>query len=214
MRSKEIENLKKGIKLTKIQRSIVIGLILGDGHLETQNGGRTYRLKIEHSIKQKDYVDWLYGKLKNITVSKPKLKEKKLKGREYKSYWFTTYSLGLFRFYGQQFYSNGKKIIPKIIAKLLDPLAMAVWFMDDGSFKSNRHRTFIIHALGYSKADLLQVKQSFKEKFDIDVGLHRQKGNKFRLYIFSESASKFRKLVELYIIPTLRYKLGEHMPKE
>ena len=214
MRSKEIENLKKGIELTNVQRSIIIGLILGDGHLETQDRGKTYRLKVEHSIKQKDYVDWLYDKLKNIVASKPKLKEKKLKDGEYNSYWFTTYSLGLFRFYGQQFYPDGKKIIPRIITKLLNPLAVAVWFMDDGSFKSNRHKTFIIHTLGYGKEDLLKVKKSFKEKFDIGVELHRQKGNKFRLYVFSESAGKLKRIIEPYIIPTLRYKLGEHVPKK
>ena len=73
---------------------------------------------------------------------------------------------------------------------------------------------FIIHTLGYSKDDLLKIKRSLKKKFGIDVGLHRQKKDKFRLYVFSESADKFRKLIEPYVIPTLRYKLGEHMPKE
>ena len=214
MRSKEIDNLKKEIKLTKIQRSIVIGLILGDGHLETQDGGKTYRLKVEHSIKQKDYVDWLYVQLESLVASRPKLKMRNLGNKEYISYWFTTYSLGAFRFYAQKFYSNGKKIIPEIVSKLLDPLAMAIWFMDDGSFKSSRHRTFIIHTLGYSKQDLLKIKELFKKKFGIDIELHRQKVSKFRLYVFSRSAEKFRELVEPYIIPTLRYKLGEHMPKK
>ena len=214
MRSKEIDNLKRGIKLTKIQRSIIVGLILGDGHLETQDGGRTYRLKVEHSIKQKDYVDWLYAQLENLVSSIPKLKIKNLAGKEYISYWFTTYSLGEFRFYAQKFYSNGKKVIPKFVFKLLDPLAIAIWFMDDGSFKSVRHRTFIIHTLGYSKKDLLLIKEVFRSKFGIDLELHRQKRNSFRLYVLSKSADDFKALVNPYIIPVFRYKLGEHMPKK
>jgi hypothetical protein len=62
-----INNLKKKLKLTKKQKSILVGKILGDGHLETQNKGKTYRLKVEHSIEQKEYVDWLYYELKKFS---------------------------------------------------------------------------------------------------------------------------------------------------
>jgi hypothetical protein len=56
MNIKEIEEIKKNLKLTKKQRGIIVGLLLGDGHLETQNNGKTYRLKVEHSLEQKDYT--------------------------------------------------------------------------------------------------------------------------------------------------------------
>lgn len=41
-------------KLTEQQREITVGLLLGDGHLETRTNGRTYRLKVEHSEEQID----------------------------------------------------------------------------------------------------------------------------------------------------------------
>ena len=195
------------LKLNKRQRSIVVGKLLGDGHLETQNKGRTYHLKIEHSIKQKDYVDWLYSEFKNLVNQPPQIK-KRLNSKP--SYWFTTYSLGTFRFYAQQFYVNGKKVIPKIIKKLLDPLALAVWFMDDGSFKSNKHHTYIFHTTGFSKKDLLIIKNALQEKFGINVRLHKQY-DKWRIYICSDSAQKFKDLISPYIIPSLKYKLGEHI---
>jgi len=47
---------QKNLKLTSELREILVGKLLGDGHLETQNKGKTWRLKIEHSIKQKEYV--------------------------------------------------------------------------------------------------------------------------------------------------------------
>ena len=65
MHSDLIESHKSKLKLTDRQREIIIGKLLGDGHLETQNKGKTYRLKIEHSIKQREHVDWLYSNLKN-----------------------------------------------------------------------------------------------------------------------------------------------------
>jgi len=51
--------MNKKIKITPKQKQIIIGKILGDGHLETVNE-KTCRLKIEHSYKQRAYVDWLY----------------------------------------------------------------------------------------------------------------------------------------------------------
>jgi len=51
MRLKEIEDYKKDLKLSSLQREIIVGLALGDGHLETHNNGRTYKLKVEHGIQ-------------------------------------------------------------------------------------------------------------------------------------------------------------------
>lgn len=207
MRSNEIESAKRKLKLNSTQRSILVGLLLGDGHLETLNEGRTYRLKVEHSIKQKEYVEWLYEQFKNFVRQKPQIKIKKIENRKLLSFYFTTYSVGLFRFYGQQFYHGKKKIIPKIIKKLMDPSALAIWFMDDGSWKSNKHRTYIIHTLGYRKKELMLIKEVLEEKFGIAISIHKQY-NKWRIYILSDSSEKFRKLIESKVIPSMKYKLG------
>lgn len=206
MRSNKIENYKKTLALNKKQRELIVGLLLGDGHLETQNG-RTYRLRIEHSIKQKEYVDWLYQNFSDWVNQPPKQRIKNSFGKEVASYGFTTYSSGSLRFYAQQFYLGKKKIMPKMISKLLSPLTLAIWFMDDGSWKSNFHRTYIIHALGYNKRELELVQKAFEEKFGIRAGIHRQY-DKWRIYIYRDSSDKFRKLIEPHVIPSMKYKLG------
>lgn len=206
MNTKELEEHKKGLKLTNKQRELIVGLILGDGHLETQNT-RTYRLKVEHSIKQKDYVDWLYQNLREWVNQDPKARVKDSFGKSMTSYGFTTYTVGSLRFYAQQFYSRKKKIIPVRIEKLLTPQALAIWFMDDGSWKSNRHKTYIIHSLGYGKSELILVIKALNKKFGIKAGVHRQY-DKWRIYIYSDSAEKFKQLITPYIIPSMKYKLG------
>ena len=100
-----------------------------------------------------------------------------------------------------------------MIGKLLTPQAIAIWFMDDGSRKSNEHQTYIIHALGYTLGELNKVINIFEKKFNIEVKAHRQY-EKWRLYIMSESADKFRRLIQPYIIPSMQYKIGEHLPKK
>jgi len=48
------------MKLTKTQKQILFGVILGDVHLETQNKGKTYRVKFAQSEKHKEYLFHLY----------------------------------------------------------------------------------------------------------------------------------------------------------
>ncbi len=200
--------------LSQIQRDVLVGLLLGDGHLETQNGGRTYRLKVEHGLKQKDYVHWLYGIFSEWVPNGIYNKNRKDGS---KSIGFTTRSHGTFRFYGQQFYGeNQKKHIPTLIRKILTPIGMAVWFMDDGSRKSLRHNTYNIHTLGYLKKDLEVMQDVLLKMFNIRTRLHKQKGKYHRIYILSESAMRFTDLIKEYVIPiqSMEHKLVTKMPKE
>jgi len=212
MNTRAISATKDTLYLTKRQREILVGLLLGDGHLETQNNGRTYRLKVEHAIGQKDYVDWLYNEFKEWVHTVPHVKEKY--GRRYVG--FTTYSHGAFRFYAQQFYVAKKKCIPKFIKKLLSGTGVAVWFMDDGSLKSERHRTYIIHTLGYERNELELVQEVLQELFNLETRLHRQKDTYWRLYISAQSARTFEQLVQPIVksIPSMQGKLSNTMPKK
>lgn len=204
MNTKIIRELKKNLTLTKYQREIITGTLLGDGHLETQDKGKTYRLKIEHCDAQKEYLNWFYQELKSWIPSEPYTKVKN--GRVYIG--VRTYSHKSLREFGRLFYKQGKKVMPKVIEKLLTSLSLAIWFMDDGSLKSTKHRTYVIHTLGYEKGELEDVQKILLKKFDLHTSLHSQKGKYWRLYIQSQSADKFKKLIEPYILPSMRYKLG------
>ena len=208
MNSGEIREYKASLKLTPRQREIVVGLLLGDGHLETQNAGRTFRLKVEHGPAQEEYVKWLFTEFAEWVRADSPYRKVAKDGRV--SFGFTTYSHGAFRFYGQQFYSETrKKIIPRHIVKLLTPLSLAVWYMDDGSKKSKRHLTYNIHTLGFTKLELQNMCVVLQEKFGIETRLHSQKQQYWRIYIPSNSAASFKELIMNHIkeIPSMMYKL-------
>ena len=207
MRSKQIEEYKKTLKLTKKQKEILVGLILGDGHLETLNKGKTYRLKVEHSLKQREYLDWLYLNFKDWINKAPEVRKRTSLGKIVETYGFTTYTSSIFTFYAEQFYQNKKKIIPKMIDKIITPQSLAIWFMDDGSIKSKAHKALVIHTHGYSKDDLLLITKVLDQKFGLKIGLQKQY-DKWRLYIFSESVDNFKKIISPYILPSMQYKLG------
>ena len=206
MNSNEIKSFAESIKLSDEQREILVGTLLGDGHLETQNKGRTFRLKVEHSINQKDYTDWLYEKFKNLTLTKPQVKEQKINGKLYQKYWFSSVSSSSLRFYAQQFYQNGKKVVPKFIAKLVTPLSLAVWFMDDGSLKSKFHRARIINTQCFSDQDLKRLQDMLEKKFAISTTLRNQKEGK-QIYIPSTDIGKFVSIVKPYIHQKMEYKI-------
>lgn len=206
MNSKVIRSLAESIRLIDRQREIIVGLLLGDGHLETQNKGRTFRLKVEHSIRQKDYVDWLYKQLSNMVLTKPQLKLQTVAGKEHEKYWFSTISTGALRFYAGQFYADRKKIVPKMIAKLVTPLSLAVWFMDDGSLKSRFHRARIINTHCFDGASLQRLQDMLHKNFHIHTTLRKQREGT-QLYIPSTDIATFITAIKPYIHPTMEYKI-------
>lgn len=217
MRSKDIEAQKRSLKLNRKQRSIIVGTLLGDGHLETQNHGRTYRLKIEHSSKQAFYVDWLYEQLKDWVMTSPKSKQKLLKGVQHENYGFQTLSVGQLRFYGKNFYdSQARKCLPRQLGKWLTPLALAIWFMDDGSSKSKFHKAVILNTHCFTKRELRLVQDVLMKNFAIETTLRNQREG-LQILIAGKSAESFIKLIQPYVLPDFYYKFGplvNALPKE
>lgn len=195
------------ITLTTYQQEILVGLLLGDGHLETRNSGRSYRLKVEHSEEQSDYAEWLFQVYKNLCEQTELYRRVRSDGRV--SVGFTTQTTGSFCFYGQQFYVGNKKRIPPLIHKLLTPQTVAIWFMDDGSRKSKKHRTYNIHTLGYTKSDLEFVRDKLLNTLGISSMLHAQRNNTWRLYIGSATADKFTQMIKPFVqqFPSMQKKL-------
>ncbi len=77
MNNKKLESYKSQILLSKQQKEILVGLLLGDAHLETQNNGRTFRLKYSRSMnRHKEYFLHVYNLFKNCILQKPYLRVK------------------------------------------------------------------------------------------------------------------------------------------
>jgi hypothetical protein len=114
--------IKRNHQLSEFQESVIIGCILGDGHLLKTTRG--FCLKINHSLKQKALVDWKYTALKEISTP-PKVYKN--------SYYFRTVSHPIMLYYRKLFYRGKCKVIPKELAAYMNPVVLAVWIMDDGT---------------------------------------------------------------------------------
>jgi hypothetical protein len=208
MRSNAIEQRKDTLRLSKAQRAILVGTLLGDGHLETQNGGRTFRLKIEHSRKQQVYVEWLYSQFKDWVNTPPKSKRKQIGTVEHENYYFQTLSCAQLRFYGAQFYDKqSHKRVPRQIRRWLTPLALAVWFMDDGSIKSQHHRALILNTQCFSRPELMLLQQALQANFAVEATVRKQKDG-LQLLIAGQSAKQMVAVMRPYVLPEFTYKFG------
>lgn len=206
MHSKEIEKYKQKLSLTQEQRDILVGLLLGDAHLETQNGGRTYRLKIEYSLKNKAYGEHIYEIFKEWILSSPRIKQKKSNDSLSENIAFSTVSHASLRFYAQQFYKDSRKVVPRIINRLLTSKGLAYWFMDDGSIKSNQSKGVIFNTQGFIRQDVSRLVEVLSDKFGLNVKERKQKDG-YQIYISGHSFEDFRSLVCEYIHPSMDYKL-------
>lgn len=203
---------KKGLRsqqllltLNKKQREILIGILLGDAHLETQNNGKTYRLKLGQSEKHKEYLFHLYENFTDWVLTPPKFKESN------KGWYFNTISHGSFRFYGHQFYGlqSNKKYIPKLIEKWLTPRALAYWYMDDGSIKSKESKGVIFNTHCFELNDIKRLCDIFESKFKLKAWPRKQKHKDkiyYQIYVSGKSYEQLRLLIYPYLISEMWYK--------
>ena len=206
MRSREIEEYKSGLSLSKRQKEILIGLILGDGHLENLYTPRVGRLKVEQSYKHKDYVDWLYKEFRSWVRTKPKIKKKKVWNKNYLNYGFLTYGHHLLGEFQKRFYRKRKKIIPNDLEKDITCLGLAIWFMDDGSIKSKRHKGFFLNVQDFKERDVKRLQKMLENKFGITSSTRKdEKGE--QIYLGGKSGEKFITLIRPYIISSMKYKI-------
>lgn len=185
--------------LSQTQLSVIIGSLLGDGYLRIILGRQNAFLEINHSIKQKEYVDWKYEVLKDITVGEPK--ERKIDNIRTAYRFYTKQHPELTKLY-DQFYQNRKKIIPNNLD--LTELSLAVWFMDDGS-KCRKSDVY----LNTQQFDLIDQNKLLRiiNKFGLEARLNKDKKYN-RIRFIKSSLKKFEGLIEKHIIPSMKYKLG------
>src|SRR3972149_8236891 len=179
--------------LTEEQKSILIGVLLGDGAMRKKTHAL---LEINHSYKQKEYVDWLYQKFIHYVDTEPKMRKSNGKRIAYR---FTTKSIPvLTKFYDVFFYEK-HKIIPDNLA--LTPLALAVWFMDDGS----RCDTDIyLNSQQFIQEEQKKLVVLLYTQYQIRASLNKDKKYK-RIRIRKESVQKFMNIISPFVIKTMKY---------
>jgi hypothetical protein len=120
---------RSAISLPDEVKEILIGILLGDAHINRRSPTSNSRLIYGQTTKHKEYFDLVYNIFKPLCVSnhKPYFNQSidKRNNEKYYSFQFTTMQLPCFNLYREIFYILGKKIIPNNIYELLTPRGLA-----------------------------------------------------------------------------------------
>lgn len=202
--TRDVRSLRLRLSLSERQRSVLVGSLLGDGSISGNMGegiwNINYRFQVAHSNKQRGYLWWKYEVFHEWCLSPPQYQNTT------NSWRFRTISHPIFTEFHKLFYNKqGRKILPGEIRNLIvDPIVLAVWFMDDGAKMANYG--YIINSQNFSKNENRVLGDYFKDALDLHVSLHRDK-DRWRIYVGKDSARKFGEIIKPYILPSMTYKL-------
>jgi len=187
-------------RFTDIQEQLLLGSLLGDGHLERHHG--VFRFKEDHGQKQEEYSRYKHSILKNFINSEDVKKTNYFCKRDKKfriSVSFKTKATRIFEEYYNLFYNPLKYVNPHTLERI-NARGLAFWFMDDGtSYNSNG---FELCTESFNKADLKLIQNYFKNKLGINTYLNKDG----RVIITKENALIFQNLIKPYVLPIFYYK--------
>jgi hypothetical protein len=198
--------------LTPELKEILIGLLLGDVAIQTQNKGKTFRLKFEWSDKYKAYAFHVYNLFKPYILKEPQLRIRINKnGNEVHTWWFNTVSTEIFLPIAQLFLNDKfKKIITKdLILNHCGARSLAYWFMDDGgklSYGKNQGKGIVLNTHSFTEQEVDNMIFNLKTKFHFNCWKKLNKG-KYIIVISGHSYDKFFNLCSPFIISEMKHKL-------
>lgn len=193
--------IKSKFKLSKKQKLVLIGTILGDGSLAKR--GIHYRLFIKHAVSQKKLVKWKYNIFRNIVLMPLNYFTQEIRGRQYGFIQFVTLTHSVFDKYRKKFYRNSRKIIPRNIDKIFyHPLSLAVLLMDDGA-----RDTFgiTVQTHSFRRDETNRLSQAIKKSFGLKTTLRKNKG-RWIIYFPKNEVKKLYSIVKRYILSSFKYK--------
>ena len=187
-------------QLSSLQQQMVLGSLLGDMGLRKQ--GKNASLCLVHSVKQKELflqkvkiLDTFMGTWGQKDTFDTRTQKVYSQCRGYsKSHDVFT------KIYNILYVNNCKTISQEYLNLINHPIALAYWFMDDGTNRG----TFATNCFSEQEVNLLVT--WLKEKWGI-IATKQKNLNQFVIHISAKSRKLFEDLIKPYVIPSMEYKL-------
>jgi recombination protein RecA len=200
------------VRLSDQQWQVILGGLMGDGHLAPNTrGGRGVRFRMGHGSKQVAYLEWKASLLGNIAQSR----SERPNGAVHVD---LTPLAELAELREVVYWGDGKKHLSEDYLKALTPLALAIWYMDDGSFalrsKGLQERTlggsgrieFCVEAL--SEGSRVRLAEYLHDVHGVASRLSlRGALQKSVLQLTTAGTARFQEIVAPFVHPSMAYKL-------
>ena len=208
--------------LSPRQEAIVLGNILGDGHLQLSPNQKTTRLRFTHSMKQADYVKWQYTELDWLCngVAEPKEIIEKNKYSLCRAY--TAYRSELTPYHSLTYKTtkqSNRKFIKVLHENLGDylknPESLMIWYLDDGTLRLDGGACRLAtQSFTLSEHEILQ--ETLWNNFHVKTVIERWSKSNPSLYVPAREghAKNFVSLFSgtvLKEIPSMKYKIQKYI---
>lgn len=214
----------KKTKFTKESRNFLIALLIGDGTIMRNKYSNS--MKVQHGRFQKEYLEWKIKKMNELAIDNSGLRTySQITNYSHGEIW-NTYAVFIKHYtfidvLRKVVYTENGKVLSRKLLNRLNPLGLAVWYMDDGGLNHKKKINRLGQKVIYSTTLRIsvctrstEVIQSyidyFKEVWDINFYTFKEGKNKdmYSLMCGTNEARKFLDIVKPYIdeIPSMSYK--------
>lgn len=200
----------------KERRSCITGMVLGDANL-TRNrfSDGSYRgnslIRIGHTIKQRNYLEWKKDILQPMFGYELKVKEYNARSSNGKYYpscsLVTRVNPQLTRLY-KQFYIQGKKIVNREILDMVDDRGMAIWYMDDGCLSKSHCQIVILSTNNFSLKENELIRDWINDRYGVKFNINKCHGNTYCLRKGITEAYKLIDRITPYAHEDMMYKFS------
>ncbi len=199
------------VRLSQTQWQVVLGGLMGDGALSPNTRGRSgTRFRMGHGVKQEAYLDWKASMFGNIE----QCRSVNSKGAAF----VDLTPLPELAELRDAVYLAGQKVLSWDYLKALTPLALAVWYMDDGSFslraKGLQERTkdgsgrSEICVQAVSPDSRARLVEHLAGAYDLHPTLSLRGARQQAVLTFSKDETvKLHELIAPFVHPSMAYKL-------
>jgi len=195
---------KKYVPLSDRVKSIILGLILGDGSLKIQNKYSNAGLQIRHSEVQKEYLLWKAKELREIEGDSS-VSVQKADGYSKNRKWrFVSKRLPSLTELHHLTYKNNKLRIRRTWLNQMTALSLAVWWCDDGSLISYGGRKGVFCTDGFDKTSVEILARYLEVVWDIHsivASVGRKRDGKQEEYwrIWIRSSDELKKFLRIIL---------------
>lgn len=207
-------------KLSKEQKSLLIAMLLGDGTISSN-----FVFKLSHSEHQREYLEWKVGLLDKYGIKNNGIKEyiSKCGYNAGKNVLYSQMSVIPMMKVLRRVVYKPKKTITKKLLNWLNPLGLAIWYMDDGCINVNtsKQRSSIQHTIKIAtcvdETTVNEIIKYFQEEWKIKFRPFKEGKGTFSIASSTETdCKKFIEIVQPYIkqVPSLLYKIRDNFTKE
>lgn len=207
-------------KLNKEQKSLLIALLLGDGTISNN-----FVFKLSHSEEQREFLEWKVNLAKEMGFKLNGIKEyiSKCGYNTGKNVLYSQFSINPTIKALRKTVYVPKKTITRKLLNWLNPLGIAIWYMDDGCINVNtsKQRSSIQHTIKIATCVNLEtaniIIDYFIEVWNIKFRIFREGKSTYSIASSSEiDCHKFITLIKPYItqVPSLLYKIRKDLTKE